>query len=60
MHAVMQGLTVTTVPTGPIEGQKTGTSGLRKKTKTFMGENYLANWCGSLHLLSEKHTSHYT
>lgn len=33
------------VPTKPIEGQKTGTSGLRKKTKVFMGENYLANWC---------------
>lgn len=37
---------MTTVPTQPIEGQKTGTSGLRKKTKVFMGENYLANWCG--------------
>jgi phosphoglucomutase len=51
----MQGLTVKTVPTKPIEGQKTGTSGLRKKTKVFMGEHYLANWCpacshSSLHL----------
>ena len=35
---------VATVPTKPIEGQKTGTSGLRKKTNVFMGENYLANW----------------
>ena len=34
--------------TQPIEGQKTGTSGLRKKTKVFMGENYLANWVQSL------------
>jgi phosphoglucomutase len=36
------------VPTSPIEGQKTGTSGLRKKTKVFMGENYLANWIQAL------------
>ena len=49
------------VPTKPIEGQKTGTSGLRKKTKVFMGEHYLANWCAEplpCHLLlrsMEKH-----
>lgn len=36
------------VPTKPYEGQKTGTSGLRKKTKEFMQENYLANWVQSL------------
>eukprot|EP00238_Polyblepharides_amylifera_P012424 CAMPEP_0196578810 /NCGR_PEP_ID=MMETSP1081-20130531/7631_1 /TAXON_ID=36882 /ORGANISM="Pyramimonas amylifera, Strain CCMP720" /LENGTH=616 /DNA_ID=CAMNT_0041898139 /DNA_START=774 /DNA_END=2624 /DNA_ORIENTATION=+ len=35
---------VVTVPTTPYEGQKTGTSGLRKKTNVFMQENYLANW----------------
>jgi phosphoglucomutase len=35
---------VTSVPTAPIAGQKTGTSGLRKKTKEFMSDNYLANW----------------
>eukprot|EP01025_Chloroclados_australasicus_P023638 TRINITY_DN23922_c0_g1_i3.p1 TRINITY_DN23922_c0_g1~~TRINITY_DN23922_c0_g1_i3.p1 ORF type:complete len:565 (-),score=101.93 TRINITY_DN23922_c0_g1_i3:350-2044(-) len=39
---------VKTVITAPIEGQKTGTSGLRKKTKVFMGENYLSNWIQSL------------
>lgn len=31
--AAIQGFTVKSVPTKPIEGQKTGTSGLRKKTK---------------------------
>lgn len=36
------------VSTKPIEGQKTGTSGLRKKTKLFASENYLANWVQSL------------
>jgi phosphoglucomutase len=41
---VPQGFTVKSVPTKPIEGQKTGTSGLRKKTKVFTSENYLANW----------------
>lgn len=39
-----QGFTIKSVPTKPIEGQKTGTSGLRKKTKVFMSDNYLANW----------------
>ncbi|KAL4426555.1 hypothetical protein ABPG77_008413, partial [Micractinium sp. CCAP 211/92] len=46
--AQMEGFTVNSVPTKPIEGQKTGTSGLRKKTKVFMSENYLANWIQSL------------
>lgn len=36
------------VATKPIEGQKTGTSGLRKKTVVFMSDNYLANWVQSL------------
>lgn len=44
----MEGFTVKSVPTKPIEGQKTGTSGLRKKTKVFTSENYLANWIQSL------------
>mmetsp|Transcript_17958 Transcript_17958/g.38574 ORF Transcript_17958/g.38574 Transcript_17958/m.38574 type:complete len:602 (+) Transcript_17958:107-1912(+) len=42
------GVALKEVPTKPIEGQKTGTSGLRKRTKVFMGENYLANWVQSL------------
>jgi phosphoglucomutase len=33
-----------TVRTEPIEGQKPGTSGLRKKTTTFMGRHYLENF----------------
>ncbi|OQR99190.1 phosphoglucomutase [Achlya hypogyna] len=40
-------LKVTVVPTAPIEGQKPGTSGLRKKTKAFMAPNYLNNFVQS-------------
>lgn len=45
IRLLQQGLEVKSVPTKPIEGQKTGTSGLRKKTTVFTSENYLANWC---------------
>jgi phosphoglucomutase len=41
-------MTVTTVPSKPIEGQKPGTSGLRKKTKVFMEAPYLHNFVQSV------------
>ncbi|UFS66884.1 alpha-D-glucose phosphate-specific phosphoglucomutase [Paracoccus denitrificans] len=37
-------MTVHTVPTQPIAGQKPGTSGLRKKTPVFMQPHYLENF----------------
>ncbi|MCB5409751.1 alpha-D-glucose phosphate-specific phosphoglucomutase [Pseudogemmobacter faecipullorum] len=39
---------VTTVATAPIAGQKPGTSGLRKKTRVFMGAHYLENFIQAL------------
>ena len=36
------------VKTAPIEGQKPGTSGLRKKTRTFMEPHYLENFVASI------------
>ena len=39
---------IRTVATSPIDGQKTGTSGLRKKVAVFQQENYLHNWVQSL------------
>ncbi|WOL09664.1 hypothetical protein Cni_G18417 [Canna indica] len=41
-------LKIRTIPTKPVEGQKTGTSGLRKKVKVFQEGNYLANWIQAL------------
>lgn len=37
-------MSIVTVTTAPIEGQKPGTSGLRKKTRVFMGPHYLENY----------------
>ncbi len=37
-------MTVKTIPTTPIDGQKPGTSGLRKKTRVFMQPGYLENY----------------
>jgi phosphoglucomutase len=37
-------MTIHSVATRPIEGQKPGTSGLRKKTPVFMGPHYLENF----------------
>lgn len=39
---------ISAIPTSPIEGQKTGTSGLRKKVSVFQQPNYLQNWVQSL------------
>merc|ERR1719188_409664 len=41
-------MTVSTVKTAPIAGQKPGTSGLRKKTKEFMAFPYLHNYVQSV------------
>ena len=39
---------IRTVPTQPVEGQKPGTSGLRKKTRVFMQPGYLENFTQAL------------
>jgi len=39
---------IKTVSTAPIEGQKPGTSGLRKKTRVFMEPHYLENFVQSV------------
>lgn len=37
-----------TISTQPIDGQKAGTSGLRKKTRLFMGPHFLENYVQSI------------
>ncbi|MCX7643999.1 MAG: alpha-D-glucose phosphate-specific phosphoglucomutase [Rhodobacteraceae bacterium] len=41
-------MSIITVGTAPIEGQKPGTSGLRKKTRVFMGPHYLENFVAAI------------
>lgn len=41
-------MTIKIVATTPIEGQKPGTSGLRKKTRVFMEPGYLENYVQSI------------
>ncbi len=41
-------MSITTVETQPIHGQKPGTSGLRKKTQVFMQRHYLENFVQSV------------
>ncbi|MFD1795773.1 alpha-D-glucose phosphate-specific phosphoglucomutase [Paracoccus aurantiacus] len=41
-------MTISTISTTPIEGQKPGTSGLRKKTRVFMQPHYLENFVQSI------------
>ncbi|MBD1205629.1 MAG: alpha-D-glucose phosphate-specific phosphoglucomutase [Rhodobacteraceae bacterium] len=41
-------MTIRTIATAPIAGQKPGTSGLRKKTPVFMGHHYLENFVQSI------------
>ncbi len=41
-------MTIRTVPTSPFEGQKPGTSGLRKKVRVFEQPNYSENFVQSV------------
>jgi phosphoglucomutase len=41
-------MTIRTVPTQPVDGQKPGTSGLRKKVRVFMTPGYVENFVQSI------------
>ncbi|SFA75368.1 phosphoglucomutase [Poseidonocella pacifica] len=41
-------MSITTIQTQPIDGQKPGTSGLRKQTRTFMEPHFLENFVQSI------------
>lgn len=41
-------MTISTIKTQPFEGQKPGTSGLRKKVTVFAQPHYWANFVASL------------
>lgn len=54
----MQKFDIETIKTNPYADQKTGTSGLRAKTKVYMQKNYLENFLQSAITVVKKHLSY--